>query len=63
MTTRERSLGITTIAVGLGAVTFAILSGLTTGAGGPDFVGIVTVGAGLALIVTGLFNLFHHDTA
>ncbi|HEV8089833.1 MAG TPA: hypothetical protein VGQ50_14320 [Actinomycetota bacterium] len=63
MTTKERSLGITTIAVGLGAVAFAILSGLTTGDGGPDWVGIVTVGAGLALIVTGLFNLFHHDTA
>jgi hypothetical protein len=63
MTTRERSVGVTTIAAGVGAVTFAILSGLTTGDGGPDWVGIVTVGAGLALIVTGLFNLLHHDAA
>lgn len=63
MTTRERSLGITTIAVGVGALAFAILSGLTTGDGGLDWVGIITVGAGLALVVTGLFNLFHHGTA
>jgi hypothetical protein len=61
-TRRERNVGITTIAAGVGALTFAVLSGLTTGDGGPDWVGLVTVAAGLALVVTGLFNMFHHGT-
>jgi hypothetical protein len=31
---------------------------LTTTDGGPDWVGIVTVAAGVELVATGLFNLF-----
>jgi hypothetical protein len=43
-------------------MTFAVLSGLTTVEGGPDWVGLITVAAGAVLVATGLFNLFHHGT-
>jgi len=46
------------VAAGIGAMVFALLSGLTTTDGGPDWVGIVTVAAGVVLVATGLFNLF-----
>ena len=64
MSTRpERNVGITSVAAGVGAMTFAIVSGLTTEAGGTDWIGVITVTAGLILVLTGLFNVFHHRTA
>lgn len=59
----ERNVGIGSIIAGVGALAFAALSGLTTADGGPDWVGIITVAAGSILVATGLFNVFHHDTA
>jgi len=44
-------------------MTFAVLSGLTSTDGGLDWVGIITVAAGVVLVITGLFNVFHHGTA
>ena len=44
-------------------MTFAIVSGLTMEAGGTDWIGVITVTAGLILVLTGLFNVFHHGTA
>jgi len=41
---------------------FAVLSGLTTTDGDLDWVGIITVAAGLILVATGLFNMFHDST-
>ena len=63
MSTRpERNVGITSIAAGVGAMAFAMLSGLTMEGGGTDWVGVITVTAGLILVITGLFNVFHHGT-
>jgi hypothetical protein len=59
----ERNIGFGSVAAGLGAMTFAMVSGLTTADGGPDWVGIITVAAGLILVVTGLFNVFRHGAA
>jgi len=42
---------------------FAVVSGLTTASGGVDWVGVITVAAGLVLVATGLFNILHHGTA
>lgn len=63
MTTRaERNAGL--VAVGMGAISFAVVSGLRTAAGGPDWVNIITGAAGvLVLVITGLFNVFHHGAA
>ena len=64
MATRsERNVGLGSVAAGIGAIVFALLSGLTTTDGGPDWVGIVTAAAGVVLVSTGLFNLFRHGTA
>jgi hypothetical protein len=59
----ERNVGITSIAAGVGAMAFAVVSGLTTASGGVDWVGVITVAAGLVLVATGLFNILHHGTA
>ncbi|HEX3299132.1 MAG TPA: hypothetical protein VHW68_03365 [Actinomycetota bacterium] len=59
----ERNVGLGSVAAGLGAMAFAVTSGLTTADGGPDWVGIITVAAGVILVATGLFNMFHHGTA
>ena len=59
----ERNVGLGSIVAGVGALVFAVLSGLTTADGGTDWVGVITVAAGFVLIATGLFNMFHHDTA
>ena len=58
----ERNVGLGSVAAGVGATAFAVLSGLTTTDGGPDWVGIITVAAGVILVATGLFNIFHHGT-
>jgi hypothetical protein len=61
MTTRaQRGAGL--IAVGLGAMSFALMSGLTTADGGLDWVGIITVAAGLIVAISGLFTAFRHDS-
>jgi hypothetical protein len=63
MTTRaERNVGIGSIAAGLGAVVFGLVSGMTTAEGSLDWVGVITVGAGLALVITGMLDLFRHGT-
>jgi len=57
MTTRgQRNIGLSLVAAGVGAIAFAIVSGLTTADGGPDWVGIITGGAGLVVMITGLFT-------
>jgi hypothetical protein len=63
MTTRaERNAGL--IAVGMGAISFALVSGLTTPDGGPDWVNIITGAAGvLVLVITGIFDVFHHGAS
>lgn len=58
----ERNVGLGSVVAGVGAMTFAVLSGLTTVDGGPDWVGLITVAAGVVLVATGLFTLFHHGT-
>jgi uncharacterized protein YjeT (DUF2065 family) len=59
----ERNVGLASIVAGLGVVLFAVISGLTTTDGGVDWVGVVTIAAGLVLLVTGVFNSLHHGTA
>lgn len=59
MTSRgARKLRLSLIAAGIGLISFAIISGLTTATGGPDWVGISTVSAGSVLLATGLFKAF-----
>ena len=57
MTTKgERNLGLSLIVAGIGIVAFAIVSGLTTAGGDPDWVGIITGVAGVVVLGTGLFR-------
>ena len=57
MTTRgQRNVGLTLAAAGLGIIGAAVVFGLTTADGGPDWVGIITAFAGLIMVVTGLFR-------
>jgi len=62
-TRQERNVGLTSIAAGVGAIAFAVVSGLTTASGGIDWVGVITVTAGVLLVATGMFNVRHHGTA
>jgi hypothetical protein len=55
-TNAERSVPF--IAVGTVAVAAALVFGLRTPSGGPDWVGIITIMAGLAMIVAGLLAGF-----
>jgi hypothetical protein len=61
MTTREKN--ITLAIVGLGAISFAVVSGLTQPDGDLDWIGIITAAAGAVLVIVGLFNVFRHGTA
>jgi len=64
MTTRGvRNVGMSLVVAGIGIMAFAIISGLTTAGGGPDWVGIITGGAGLVMVVTGLFTAFRGGSA
>ena len=64
MTTRgERNVGVSLIAAGIGVIAFATISGLTTASGGPDWVGIITGGAGLVMVVTGVLTAFRRGSA
>jgi hypothetical protein len=54
----ERRSGPAIVAVGLGAIAFAVVSGLTKTSGGQttaDWIGIVTLVAGAIVVLTGLF--------
>ena len=63
MTTRgQRNVGLTLAAAGLGIIGAAVVFGLTTADGRPDWVGIVTALAGLVMVVTGLFRAFRAGT-
>jgi hypothetical protein len=60
MATRgERNAGLSLAGAGVGIVGVAIVFGLTTAGGGPDWMGIITAVAGLVMTFTGLFRVFH----
>jgi hypothetical protein len=51
------------LAVGVGAIAFALVTGMTTPDGGPDWVSIITCAAGVAVLAaTAFFDVFHHRT-
>jgi hypothetical protein len=56
--TGARNVGLALAAAGVGIIGVAVVFGLTTADGGPDWVGIVTAVAGLIMVVTGLFRAF-----
>ena len=65
MTTRgERNVGLSLAGAGVGIIGVAVVFGLTTASGGPDWVGVLTAVAGLVMVFTGLFRAFrqgrHH---
>ena len=53
-----RNVGMSLAAAGVGIVGVAIVFGLTTESGDPDWVGIVTAMAGFVMIVTGLYRAY-----
>ena len=57
-TRRDRNVGLSLAAAGVGIIAAAVVFGLTSAAGGPDWVGIVTAAAGLMMIATGLLRAF-----
>ena len=61
--TGERNVGLTLAAAGVGIMGVAVVFGLTTSDGGPDWVGIVTAAAGLIMVVTGLFRAFRRGAS
>jgi hypothetical protein len=64
MATRaERNVGLTLAATGVGIIGVAVVFGLTTESGGPDWVGIVTAAAGVVMAVTGVFRAFRKGGA
>jgi hypothetical protein len=61
MTTRgERNVGLSLAAAGLGVIGVAVVFGLTTDSGGPDWIGIITLAAGALMAITGLFTAFRN---
>jgi hypothetical protein len=54
----EKNVGLSLAGAGVGIVGVAIVFGLTTIDGGPDWVGIITATAGVVMILTGLFRAF-----
>ena len=54
MTTRgERNVGPSLAAAGVGVIGVAVVFGLTTDSGGPDWIGIITLAAGALMAITG----------
>lgn len=63
MSTRgERNVGLSLATAGVGIIGVAVVFGLTTASGGPDWVGIIMAIAGLIVVVTGLFRAFRSGT-
>jgi len=60
-TTRERSAW-SLAAAGVGIIGVAVVFGLTTASGDPDWVGIITALAGVVMVLTGLFRAFRGGT-
>jgi hypothetical protein len=61
-TRRERKVGLSLAGAGVGVIGVAIVFGLTTASGGPDWVGIITAIAGVVMTFSGLFQAFRGDT-
>jgi len=61
MTVRRDRKGLSLAAAGVGVIAVAIVFGLTTASGGPDWVGIITAIAGAIMTLTGLFQLFRKE--
>jgi fatty acid desaturase len=62
MASKERESGVAIFAVGLGAIAFAVVSGLTKTSNGEttaDWIGIITLIAGVIVMLTGLFVAWH----
>jgi hypothetical protein len=59
----ERNVGLALAAAGVGIIGVAVVFGLTTADGGPDWVGIITAAAGLIMVATGLFRAFRRGAA
>ena len=62
-TRRDKNVGLSLAAAGAGIIGAAVVFGLTTAAGGPDWVGIITAAAGLIMVVAGMFRAFRSGTA
>ena len=60
-TERNRKVGLSLAWAGVGVIGAAIVFGLTTDSGGPDWVGIITAIAGAIMTFTGLFQAFRGD--
>jgi hypothetical protein len=61
MDKRERNQGLSFAAAGLCVVVTAVLLfGLTTATGAIDLVSVITAVAGGMMVVTGLYQAFHH---
>ena len=57
-TGRERKVGLSLAAAGVGIIAVAVVFGLTTDSGDPDWVGMITVLAGVVMTLTGLLRAF-----
>ena len=57
----DRNVGLALAAAGVGIIGAAVVFGLTTADGGPDWVGIITAIAGAIMTLTGLFQLFRKE--
>ena len=58
----EKRVGLTLAAAGVGIIGAAVVFGMTTASGGPDWVGIITAIAGLIMVITGLFRAYRSST-
>jgi len=59
MATRdEKTVGLSLAAAGVGIIGAAVVFGPTTTGGGPDWVRVITVIAGLVMTITGLVRAF-----
>jgi len=59
---RAKNVGLTLAAAGVGIIGVAIVFGLTTSSGDPDWVGIITLLAGLTMTITGLVRAYRKGT-
>ena len=59
-TTGERNVGLSLAAAGVGIIGVAVVFGLTTDEGGPDWIGIITAVAGAIMAITGLFTAYRN---